>query len=160
MVVSSRGGGLADTRATAPPLIYPTTPSRLVALLSRWGSLGRKIWEILWGGLDIGWLLWSQLSKIKPRLGSSASRLASRSGECHNSHRHKTALAHQRAFRCWGCGGDSRGRRGRLVNTPPFPQSRPTAARQWVGVSPAGSRSARGQPARRVGRRRLEGGAE
>ena len=39
MVVSSRGGA-ADTRATAPPLIYPTTPSRLVALLSRGG-----LWE-------------------------------------------------------------------------------------------------------------------
>ena len=42
MVVSSRGGGAADTRATAPPLIYATTPSQLVALLSRGGSAGKK----------------------------------------------------------------------------------------------------------------------
>jgi len=42
MVVSSRGGGAADTRATAPPLIYTTTPSQLVALLSRGGSAGKK----------------------------------------------------------------------------------------------------------------------
>jgi hypothetical protein len=37
--------------------------------------------------------------------------LASRSGGCHSSHTHKTALAHQTAFRCWRCGGDARGRR-------------------------------------------------
>ena len=38
----------------------------------------------------------------------------SRSGECQSSHTHKTAQAHQTGFRCWGSGGDSRGRRGRL----------------------------------------------
>jgi hypothetical protein len=42
MVVSALGAAAADTRATAPPLIYPTTPSQLVALLSRWGSAGKK----------------------------------------------------------------------------------------------------------------------
>jgi len=41
---------------------------------------------------------------------------------------------------CWECGGDTRGRWAPPGNTPPFPQSRPIAARHWVGVSPAGSR--------------------
>jgi hypothetical protein len=64
----------------------------------------------------------------------------SRSGECHNSHRHKTAQAHQTGCRCWESGGDARGKRARIGNTPPFPQSRPRAARLRLGVSPAGSR--------------------
>ena len=42
MVVSALGAAAADTRATAPPLIYPTTPYQLVALLSRWQAAGRK----------------------------------------------------------------------------------------------------------------------
>ena len=40
MVVSSRGGGAADTRATAPPLTKPSQPTRLVAVRSRGG-----LWE-------------------------------------------------------------------------------------------------------------------
>jgi len=31
----------------------------------------------------------------------------SRSGECHSSHTHRNAQAHQTGFRCWGCGGDT-----------------------------------------------------
>ena len=42
MVVSSRGGAAADTRATAPLLTKPSQPTRLVALLSRGGSAGKK----------------------------------------------------------------------------------------------------------------------
>ena len=47
MVVSSRGGGAAATRATAPPLTKPRQPTRLVALRSRWECLGEKIWDFL-----------------------------------------------------------------------------------------------------------------
>ena len=50
------GGGAADTRATAPPLIYPTEHGKVVALRSRWGALGEKIGEIACGGLNVGWL--------------------------------------------------------------------------------------------------------
>jgi len=42
------------------------------------------------------------------------------------------------AFLILSC-ASSRGRRAPPGNTPPFPQSRPTAARHWVGVSPAGA---------------------
>ena len=42
MVVSALGAAAADTRATAAPLIYPTEPGKVVALLSRWGSAGKK----------------------------------------------------------------------------------------------------------------------
>ena len=66
MVVSSRGGGAADTRATAPPLIYPTTPSQLVALLSRWQSAGMKKLEN-----PLGWLgYW--LAALLPTLKNQA----------------------------------------------------------------------------------------
>ena len=66
MVVSSRGGGAADTRATAPPLIYPTTPSQLVALLSRWQSAGKK--KLV---NPLGWLgYW--LAALVPTLKSQA----------------------------------------------------------------------------------------
>ena len=41
----------------------------------------------------------------------------------------------------------------------PSPQSRPTAALQWVGVSPAGSQSAQAPPRLRGGRRRIGEGA-
>jgi len=123
------------------------------------GLLGRKIAQIGCSGLDIGWLTQGSHSKIKPSLGSSGSGLASRSGECHSSQPRKSVQAPQRAFRCWGCGGGSRGRRAPPGNKPPFPQVRPTAAHLRVGASPAGSRSARGQPARRGGKRRLGGGA-
>ena len=82
---------------------------------------------------------------------SSHSAIASRSGGCHSSHRHKTAQAHQRAFRCWGCGGDSRGKKAPPGNTPPFPQSRPRAALHPLGFSPTCSQSIRGQPARQGG---------
>ena len=41
MVVSSRGGGAADTRATASPLIQPRQPRPPVALRS-WGSAAKK----------------------------------------------------------------------------------------------------------------------
>ena len=83
----------------------------------------------------------------------------SRSGECHSSHTHKTAQAHQTGFRCAGCGGDARDRRARSGNRPPFPQSRLAAVRHLVAVSPAGSQSARAPPRLRDGRRRLGGGA-
>jgi len=106
--------------------------------------------------LRVGWETRWQHKYLKPSLGLLRDGLASRSGECHSSHRRKSAQAHQTAFRCWECGGGSRDRRGRLGNTPPFPPPRPTAAPQWVGVSPAGSRSARVQPARR-GERRSSG---
>ena len=39
-----------------------------------------------------------------------------------------------------GGGGDARGRLARSGNTPPFPQSRPTAAHLRAGASLAGSR--------------------
>ena len=66
MVVSSRGGGAADTRATAPPLIYPTTPTQLVALLSRWQSAGKKKL-----GNPLGWLgYW--LAPLLPTLKNQA----------------------------------------------------------------------------------------
>ena len=52
-MVSSRGAVAAGTTATAPPLIYPTTPSRLVALLSRGG-----LWEEKSGkSLGVAWIL-------------------------------------------------------------------------------------------------------
>ena len=41
-MVSARGAVAADTRATAPPLVYPTEPGKVVALRSRWGSAGKK----------------------------------------------------------------------------------------------------------------------
>ena len=53
MVVSALGAAAADTRDTAPPLIYQTTPSRLVALLSRWQTAEKKIAEMLCSG----WIL-------------------------------------------------------------------------------------------------------
>jgi len=56
-------------------------------------------------------------------------------------------------------GSGKAGKRGRLGNTPPFPQSRPTAARHSLGASPAGSRSAQAQPARQGGRRSSGEGA-
>ena len=55
-MVSALGAAAADTRATAPPLIYPTEPGKVVALRSRWGALGEKIGEIACGGLNVGWL--------------------------------------------------------------------------------------------------------
>lgn len=51
MVVSSRGGGAAATRATAPPLIYPTGLGKVVAVCSRWQSAGKKKL-----GNPLGWL--------------------------------------------------------------------------------------------------------
>ena len=66
MVVSSRGGGAADTRATAPPLIYPTTPSQLVALLSPEGLCWEEKLEN-----PLGWLgCW--LAHLVPTLKSQA----------------------------------------------------------------------------------------
>jgi hypothetical protein len=41
-VVSALGAAAADTRATAPPLIYPTEPGKVVAVCSRGGSAGKK----------------------------------------------------------------------------------------------------------------------
>jgi hypothetical protein len=41
-VVSALGAAAADTRATAPPLIYPTEPEKVVALLSRGGAAEKK----------------------------------------------------------------------------------------------------------------------
>jgi len=41
----------------------------------------------------------------------------SRSGECHSSHRHKNALAHQKGFRCWGSGGGNRAMLGVLISS-------------------------------------------
>ena len=54
----------------------------------------------------------------------------------------------------WGSGGDSRGKRGRLGYTPPFPPPHPRAGCRLRGVSPTGSRRGRGRPARQGGRRR------
>ena len=81
-----------------------------------------------------------------------------RSGGCHSSHTHRNAQAHQTAFHCWGCGGDSRGTQARSGNRPPFPQSRHSIARHPLGVSAAGNRSVQVPPPQRDGRRRLGGG--
>ena len=48
--------------------------------------------------------------KLKPSLGSLSDGLASRSGGCHSSHTHKTALAHRTGFRCAVNGGGNRDR--------------------------------------------------
>ena len=111
-VVSSNCVAAAETTATAAPLIYPTDPGKVVALRS-WGSaLGEKSGDFPGSGLEVGWETQGNHSKIKPSLCSLKSGLASRSGGCHSSHRRKTALAHQRASRCWGSSGNSRGKRG------------------------------------------------
>jgi len=60
MVVSSRGGGAADTRATAPPLTKPSQPPRLVAVRSRGGLWEEKSGSFWGSGLDIGWRLFCQ----------------------------------------------------------------------------------------------------
>jgi len=61
-----KGAAAADTRATAPPLIYPTTPSQLVALRSRWQSVGKKKL-----GNRLEWLgYW--LAAMEPTLKSQA----------------------------------------------------------------------------------------
>ena len=66
MVVSSLGAAAADTRATATPLTKPSQPARLVALLSRWQSAGKKKL-----GNPLGWLgYW--LAALVPTLKSQA----------------------------------------------------------------------------------------
>jgi hypothetical protein len=67
MVVSALDAvAAADTRATAAPLIYPTTASRLVALLSRWQSAGKKKLEN-----PLGWLVY-WLATLVPTLKNQA----------------------------------------------------------------------------------------
>ena len=68
----------------------------------------------------------------------------------------RTALAHQTAFRSALSGAGSRDRQAHPVNTPRFPQSRPTANLHPLGVSPTCSPPSQVQQLLRDGRRRIE----
>ena len=113
-------------------ILIPSTHSPItslsIAITDAIGGLqARQIAQISCSGLSVGWLTQGNHATIKPSLGSLKSGLASRSGECRSSHTHKNAQAPQTASRCWRSGGDSRGKRGRIGNTPPFPQPHPRA---------------------------------
>jgi len=147
---------LASLRARADSAHKPIPPAIAVAIRSSSASPSAATPRL---SPFAAWLLASLMKHSQPN-PSPASNLCdrsphSRSGGCHSSHTHKTALAHQTGSRFAVSGGDSRDRRGRPGNTPPFPPPHPTATPRKVGVSLINSQSTQVQQLLHDGRRRI-----